>query len=200
MSKILKLILFLAVASVAIGIWRGSEPLKTGAPPKESAADTIARAKLVEQEWDDFANKKSKLPPANKRTEAAQMALAKISQTDTEYSLAQQTLTSLQAKAKRNAKAAEIAEIAAIKTGLISARKSYAAEMEDKYLRAGQDFTIRTQGQDATTLYMRWVLIGRPFVYNAINDKKIMSTWRLLGFRTVIFTDGYDHTWQQKVQ
>ena len=72
--------------------------------------------------------------------------------------------------------------------------------MEDRYLKAGQDFTIRTRGKNATTLYIRWVLIGRPFVYNAINDQNIMGQWRLLGFKTVIFTDGYDHTWRQKVQ
>ena len=201
MANFFRLVLVLIVGLIAIGVWTGRDPHKTtNAPLPENAADVIARARLVEHDWDEFASKKSKTAPTQKRTQAAESALSKIPKTDPQYTVAQQTLTSLRTKAERNAKAAEAAEIAAIKAGLISARKSYAAEMEDKYLRAGQDFTIRAQGKNSTILYIRWVLIGRPFVYNAINDRSIMGQWRLLGFKTVIFTDGYDHTWRQKVQ
>lgn len=81
----------------------------------------------------------------------------------------------------------------------ISRRQSYANEMETRMLEQYQDFYVRTSGVNQTTLTIRYVLMSRPFVYNLINDGKFMGRLRELGFKKVVFTDGYDQTWRENV-
>jgi hypothetical protein len=76
-----------------------------------------------------------------------------------------------------------------------SARKSYADVYERDLLQAGQDVTVRTQGKNADTLSITYVLINRPFVYQLMNDRELNSKWISLGFKTVRLSDGYDKSW-----
>jgi hypothetical protein len=76
-----------------------------------------------------------------------------------------------------------------------SARKSYADTYERGLLLAGEDVTVRTQGKNADTLSITYVLIGRPFVYQLMNDRELNSKWISLGFKTVRLSDGYDKSW-----
>jgi hypothetical protein len=193
----LALIGVLAAIGAVIARVGGSLPQATR---KDSAADIVARANLVIQEWDEFGSKKSETPPSQKLVESTRAKLARIDRSDPQFSAAQKSLAALESKQKQFGKLALAAEMARIHREVVSKRKSYAANLEDSYLKQGQDFHIRTEGQDATTLRIQWVLIGRPFVYNAINNPEIMGTWRLMGFKTVVFTDGYNNTWRQQVQ
>jgi len=167
---------------------------------KETAADIISRSELVLREWDEFGTKKTSMPPTKERTELAEKALAGISSSAPEHEVAQSLIAKIQAKSKQYEKAALAAEAAAIKRRLLAERRSYAATLEDAYLKKGQDFRIRAEGHDATVLRIQWVLIGRPFVYNAINDRDLMLRWQLMGFKTVIFSDGFDNTWRQPIR
>jgi hypothetical protein len=79
-----------------------------------------------------------------------------------------------------------------------SARISYASDYERDLLQAGEDVTVRTQGKNADTLTITYVLINRPFVYQLMNDRELNSRWILLGFKTIRLSDGYDKSWSYK--
>jgi hypothetical protein len=167
---------------------------------RESAGAIISRAQLVLADWETFSKKKAEQAPTTERTELALNALALVKPEEPEHQAAAEVAGKLQAISKKFGKEALSAEAAALGRKLLEQRKSYAATLEDAYLRKGQDFKIRTEGKDATTLRIQWVLIGRPFVYNAINDRELMLRWKLMGFRTIVFSDGYNNTWRQKIE
>jgi hypothetical protein len=89
----------------------------------------------------------------------------------------------------------ELIRIANDSTG----RMRFARDLEHKFLSDGQDFEIRAQGDNAATLRIKWVLIGRPFVYKMVNEGDFMANMKKRGFRTVVFTDGYNGTWRYDV-
>ena len=127
-------------------------------------------------------------------------ALASVGPDEPEHQTSRDVIAKLQAISKKLEREALNAEAVALGRKLLEQRRSYAATLEDTYLKKGQDFKIRTEGKDATTLRIQWVLIGRPFVYNAINDRELMMRWKLMGFQTVVFSDGYNNTWRQKIE
>src|ERR1017187_9865714 len=47
----------------------------------------------------------------------------------------------------------------------ITLRKEFVDQMERQYLQDGMDVHLEARGRDADTLYMKFVLIGRPDVY-----------------------------------
>lgn len=79
-------------------------------------------------------------------------------------------------------------------------RQDYASAREVAFLKQGMDVSVRTGGVHATTLTLSYVLMGRPTVFNLVNDSAFMGAIDELGFKTVIFTDGYDHTWTYDVK
>lgn len=201
--RILGIILVALLAAVVLisafeGSRRGSS---SAAPPARESADAIvSRAQLVLADWEAFSKKKSDQAPTAERTELALKALATIGVDEPERKPSEEVATKLRSISKKFEKEALSAEVAALGKKLLEERKSYAANLEDAYLRKGQDFKIRTEGRGATTLRIQWVLIGRPFVYNAVNDRELMLRWKLMGFRTVVFSDGYNNTWRQVIE
>jgi hypothetical protein len=191
------------IAAVVLISSLSSSP-KGGSPAspqvRESAGAIISRARLVLTDWETFSKKKAERAPTTERTELALNALALVKPDEPEHQAAAEVAGKIQAISKKFEKEALSAEAAALGRKLLEQRKSYAATLEDTYLRKGQDFKIRTEGKDATTLRIQWVLIGRPFVYNAINDRELMLRWKLMGFRTVVFSDGYNNTWRQQIE
>ncbi len=169
-------------------------------PARESAGAIVSRAQLVLADWEAFSKKKAEQAPTAERTKLAIKALALVKPEEPEHQAAEVVAGKLPAISEKIEKEAISAEAAALGRKLLEQRKSYAATLEDAYLRKGQDFEIRTEGKDATTLRIQWVLIGRPFVYNAINDRELMLRWKLMGFRIVVFSDGYNSTWRQKIE
>lgn len=77
-----------------------------------------------------------------------------------------------------------------------SGRSAYASRTEEDFLKKGMDVTVRVGGKKNTTLTISYVLMGRPTVYNLINDPDYIDRLKKLGFKVVVFTDGYDHTWR----
>jgi hypothetical protein len=103
-------------------------------------------------------------------------------------------LTSLN-KREEEGRKAEQAFLAKAREDDVTGRKEYASDLETRYLKAGTDMHISTAGAKGTTLVIRYVLIGRPFVFNTLSDEKIVENWKGAGFSGVRFTDGYSQTW-----
>jgi hypothetical protein len=104
----------------------------------------------------------------------------------------------LQDQLKKKVAAEDNALATAIKQELLNntqPRINYANLAETSYLKQGMDVTMRVSGAHKTTLTMTYVLIGRPTVYQMVNNASIMSTMKELGFTTLVLTDGYDKTW-----
>lgn len=78
-------------------------------------------------------------------------------------------------------------------------RIAYAQQVERNMLESGMDFTVETQGDRHSTLYMKFVLMGRPMVYKFVNDHDFLATLLGLGFKKVIMSDGYDSVWRYRV-
>ena len=74
-------------------------------------------------------------------------------------------------------------------------RASYADTLETTYLKQNMDVTVTVSGPENTTIKLKYVLMSRPMVYNLTNDSSVMGNLRTLGFKKVIFTDGYFNTW-----
>lgn len=77
----------------------------------------------------------------------------------------------------------------------VAARDVYANMLEQEYLKKGMDVDISLSGADKSTIKFKYILISRPLVYQLMNDSDFMSNLRSAGFKKVIFTDGYYHTW-----
>lgn len=79
-------------------------------------------------------------------------------------------------------------------------RKSYAEKSELNSLKSGMDIQWIVQGKNGTTLKIQYVLMGRPLAYNLLNNSSLVETWKNLGFKTVILTDGFNSTWVCKLE
>ena len=134
-------------AVVLISNFDGSRKGNSAASPpvRESAGAIISRARLVLVDWEAFSKKKAEQAPTAERTELALKALASVKSEEPEHLEAGEVAGKLQAISKKFEKEALRAEAAALGRKLLEQRKSYAATLEDKYLRKGQDFKIRTE-------------------------------------------------------
>lgn len=77
----------------------------------------------------------------------------------------------------------------------VSGRRAWADEMERRFLSEGKDFSFAVSGDKGTSLRVKWVLLGRPFVYKVANETDFLTNARKRGFKRVTFTDGYDSSW-----
>jgi hypothetical protein len=77
----------------------------------------------------------------------------------------------------------------------VSGRKEYANDLETSYLKKGMDVQVTVAGTKGTMLVIRYVLVSRPLVFNTLNDRKVVATWKDAGFTAVRFTDGSFRTW-----
>ncbi len=84
-------------------------------------------------------------------------------------------------------------------TSDFQSRADYAATLENRYLKNGMDFTVRANGDKKTTLTLSYVLMSRPTVYNLVNDLVFIPSLADLGFKIVVFTDGYNSTWRYNI-
>lgn len=75
-------------------------------------------------------------------------------------------------------------------------RLLYAPIIENDFLDKGHDVTVKVEGKDATTLKIKWILVSRVFAHQISKDQQLIKTWRDMGFRKVILTDGYRSKWQ----
>jgi hypothetical protein len=81
-------------------------------------------------------------------------------------------------------------------------RRYYAEEMEKIYLSNNIDMKVRVVEGNSLALRFESVLMNRSFVNQTINELSEGSLKKLsdLGFKRLIFTDGYDRTWTHKLE
>ncbi len=145
----------------------------------------IASAELI---------KKAKNLLANNNQEEAIQNLQLIEIGSKEYSEAQNLLIRANKELDQKVLNAE----AKIKK---EARKEYAKTLENYLLdNAKMDTKIRTYGKDFTTLKIEYILTSRVMVNELTKDGKLPNIWEQMGFKTVIFTDGYYHTWTMELK
>ncbi|HWW46572.1 MAG TPA: hypothetical protein VNZ94_01880 [Xanthobacteraceae bacterium] len=71
---------------------------------------------------------------------------------------------------------------AEVEKRLLGQRRDYARNAESSFLNDGQDAYISVEGEDLRTLRIRYVLVGRPFVFRFENDQKLRERLRDMGF------------------
>ncbi len=158
--------------------------------PKPTSVELLANAKNLLKE------KPKSAPDDNSETYLwqAESKLEFIKKGDKEYSEAQNLLKQVRALQKIH-----IAKDEAEKEkSMAITRKNYAKELEFTFLdKLRMDTTVTVSGKNNTTIQIKWILWTRVTVYEFFKDGKIMSTWRSMGFKKYILTDGYRWTWRQ---
>ncbi len=77
----------------------------------------------------------------------------------------------------------------------ITKRKDFAKLLEKTYLDNGSDVYVSTSGNNHTVLRIKWVLMSRPQVHDTVNRQEEMSMLKALGFKKIIFSDGFEEGW-----
>jgi hypothetical protein len=77
----------------------------------------------------------------------------------------------------------------------IATRRNMADKLETSMLDAGYDFYITVEGKEAEIMRIKYVLTSRPMVHKITKETEILTNLRNAGFKTVIFTDGYDESY-----
>jgi hypothetical protein len=74
-------------------------------------------------------------------------------------------------------------------------RQIYASAMEEIFVKNGLDVRVTATGTKKDQLRLRYVLMSKPLVYKFQNEMNLDDRARDVGFKKIIFTDGYDETW-----
>jgi len=98
-----------------------------------------------------------------------------------------------------DAKRRSIAQDKRAREQAIKIRKEIAAGLERQYLDNGADVYVTTSGSNHTTLRIKWVLMSRPEVYDTINRTREMDTFKALGFKEIVFSNGFGDAWTHRL-
>lgn len=82
-----------------------------------------------------------------------------------------------------------------ITTGTQLQRSIYASASEEVFVKNGMDVKVTASGAKKEQLRLKYVLMSQPLVYKFQNELKLSDTARTLGFKKIIYSDGYDETW-----
>jgi len=74
-------------------------------------------------------------------------------------------------------------------------RSVFASTMEQKMMEKGFNMDVKALGRTKTSLQLKFALMSKALVYNFRNEGNIDQTAKRLGFKKIIFTDGFDSTW-----
>jgi hypothetical protein len=83
---------------------------------------------------------------------------------------------------------------ATIQKQQIQARVDFANRMEKAFLDQGMDVYVTTPGKLKDTLKLKYVLMSRPMVHQMMQST-LPDNAKKLGFKRMVFTDGYDESW-----
>jgi hypothetical protein len=78
---------------------------------------------------------------------------------------------------------------------ILQQRAIYASAMEEVFVKSGMDVKVSAIGAKKDQLKLSYVLMSRPLVYKFQNEMKINEQAKAVGFKKIIYTDGYDETW-----
>jgi|GEM_PF-1073146 len=125
------------------------------------------------------------IPRESKEWPEAQKVLKKIEQLEKE----------VQAEEAKRQKIKEAEEAKRQKIKEIENRKEFAEILERTYLERMADVYVGTSGKEHTILTIKWILMSRPEVHDTINREEEMKIIKGMGFKKIVFTNGYDSTW-----
>jgi hypothetical protein len=74
-------------------------------------------------------------------------------------------------------------------------RMLYASAAEETFVKNGMDVKVTASGAKKDQLRLKYVLMSQPLVYKFQNELKINDQARVLGFKKIIYSDGYDESW-----
>lgn len=115
------------------------------------------------------------------------------------YKQADQTRRAFEeARRKRDAQEAkrkQLAEAAAKHLLRIELAKT----LENKMLDQGLNVDISAIGADQTVLHIKWILVSKAIAHNLSKEADFFSNARLVGFKRIEITDGYDERWWWKL-
>ena len=74
-------------------------------------------------------------------------------------------------------------------------REVFASATEEVFIKSGMDIKVTVAGAKKEQLRLKYVLMSQPLVYKFQNDAKLPEQARFLGFRKIVYSDGYDETW-----
>ena len=74
-------------------------------------------------------------------------------------------------------------------------RVIYASAAEEIFVKSGMDVKVSAAGKNKDQLRLRYVLMSQPLVYKFQNEMKLDQQAKAIGFKKLIYTDGYDETW-----
>ncbi|MNF67105.1 hypothetical protein D3C84_489110 [compost metagenome] len=74
-------------------------------------------------------------------------------------------------------------------------RTIYASASEKIFVKSGMDVEVSATGSKKEQLRLKYVLMSQPLVYKFQNEVKLPEQARAIGFKKIIYSDGYDHTW-----
>jgi hypothetical protein len=76
-------------------------------------------------------------------------------------------------------------------------RELYSSATEEIFIKSGMDVKVTARGKDKTQLRIEYVLMSQPLVYKFQNEIKIGDQARAVGFKKIIFTNGFDSSLEQ---
>jgi hypothetical protein len=74
-------------------------------------------------------------------------------------------------------------------------RIGFAKALEGRLLEEGKNVDLIATGPKFTTLKYKWIGVSKSFVYQIQNDTTFLENCQTLGFKKVVFTNGYDETY-----
>lgn len=74
-------------------------------------------------------------------------------------------------------------------------RKKFASKLEYNFLDNNLNIEVTTQGKAHTQLKLKYALMSKVFVHQTLKTDFAENT-KKLGFKKIIFTDGYNDTWE----
>lgn len=74
-------------------------------------------------------------------------------------------------------------------------RQVYAKLIESEMLDKGFNYEVSAQGKNNEILKIKYALMSNALIYNLRNKANLDKSAHKLGFKKIIFTDGFDRTW-----
>jgi hypothetical protein len=156
-----------------------------------SPKEILQQARNLDKRWKASNAGKSTELIQNIEVNETKAALITIKPGTPEYADAQKLIAAL----KQDQEIGEKAQQAAIANALVETRREFAKQLERNSLEQGISVDVTTSGPKDTILTYSYVLVSKAFVYKVGNDTDLLEKCRVIGFKKIIFTDGYDHSW-----
>lgn len=110
-------------------------------------------------------------------------------------SAAEKRKTTLDQQVARHERTLEQRAARALAAAKLDLRKSYARDLERRFLDDGMNIRVVTRGNDHTTLRITYVLVDRVWAHQMSKNGEMFSTLRQMGFKRLELRDGYDESY-----